>query len=727
MKKTILLLLGMSFSIFNTSGITYENFPFSALAENYTHTPFPIDAKTALFVPKIHESVCGNFCVRHLQEHPEGCSSWSTDKNGQLKLDFFLQGRAEVYISKELLTKLGDRILMIPLRKQGANSLCDYAVCEKCKTAVLRSIEWKGVEEGPEESSKKLPVYRCHCAGRWWINIQEPANSEEKKIISQWKFCRTPAFYYGYLNWHHQTYVHFLDRYLQYIKSNPSCSCFWPQCSKKAKSINDKTYDFLKIVLNSTALNGARLKPNTFTPYLENCSHHAFLSGILVDAFLYSHYRTIFKDLEAFSKKHLPPADYELIRGKLNDQEKELRNSFFLLYQACIEKHSHPAIHFERGMILSEEGDNISALRDLQAYIAFIEKNTDGDLLNVNPHFSYGKLLNESLGYKEAVQALTKAVLKDHGNKEAYFERAISYFEIGHFQRAISDYLSSGLRSSRTCFIQEVGDINSTEFGQGIIQGILRGRRETYREFFPPALSDMRGLERGLWAAVPQPLEISRDFIYSAYSCLAYTREVLSEEERSKSIPELRECFEKWHRLSDYEKGQYCGFIIGKYGINLFMQAGSWKGMKLYRDLRRANAIMMLETASFSSKLAREVLEKSSREWKAREELLKNAHIRVDWDKQGKYVLGKPQYEIGNSIFDHPNPQELINHYVGTGIRVFNNIIGECSFKEIVDFKEDIGLWKSSVKDESHLTNRGLIHYTPSGAYITLLPPIHIK
>jgi tetratricopeptide (TPR) repeat protein len=45
--------------------------------------------------------------------------------------------------------------------------------------------------------------------------------------------------------------------------------------------------------------------------------------------------------------------------------------------------------------------------------------------------------------FDQAITLLSKAIDKDPLNKEAYFQRAIAYFETGSFDLALNDYLTS--------------------------------------------------------------------------------------------------------------------------------------------------------------------------------------------------------------------------------------------------------------------------------------------
>jgi tetratricopeptide (TPR) repeat protein len=96
-----------------------------------------------------------------------------------------------------------------------------------------------------------------------------------------------------------------------------------------------------------------------------------------------------------------------------------------------------------RGMVLFHRGENLDSLADIRKFISYAENNRYQELLTLDLYLKEGCLLSESLSYDEAIIALTKAIEHDPKNVDAYFERAIAYFETGDFSKALSDYLAS--------------------------------------------------------------------------------------------------------------------------------------------------------------------------------------------------------------------------------------------------------------------------------------------
>lgn len=679
----------------------------------------------ASITPKIHQGIWPDFCLKHLQDEPEYCSAWSADKNGTLQLDFLIEGHSEAQIDRELIDRLGSLSSLIPQRKQGSNKRCDFAWCPRCSQTVIRGITYYE-DEGEDDDGNDvssyvyLTIYKCGCTGKWWLDLDDVWD-EDCDIVEEWQFCHAPTIYHGYLEWHHQTYFHHLKNFLLYAKENPTCSCYWPQIDPSAKEVSNCAYTKFERAFAVASFDETR---KTFTPYLAKRELHGFISGLLTHSFFYSHYRDILLDLDQHSFKELPANDYPLIHNQLIDIEESIQKPFLKIYSQCLQKHPHPKIYYERGMVLFHRGDSLDALEDIRRFIAYAEKNRYQDFLTSDLYLKEGRLLSESLSYDEAIVALTKAIEKDVKNKDAYFERAIAYFEKGDFSKALSDYLASGIRPKKVD-PKKVGNLNYVTFGQGIALGMVKGGQDSVTEFVPSLLACFRGISRGIWACVSSPIAVSQDMIDCANACLEFIKNNTAKELLCKIAPELQECLKKWDQLDDYTKGRYVGSVIGKYGVDIFIGSGSVKAIQLYRNLRKANALMTLETASISPKLAQEVLEQAVRQGKIRETILKSGNLKVQWDKQGKHIKGHKNYlpEKNKSIFTHENPQKLVDKYAGTGKRYGSNLPGKSGYKEDIDFQELIGYAVDESNKVQTPTTWGRLHYAKDGVHIVPIRP----
>jgi hypothetical protein len=252
---------------------------------------------------------------------------------------------------------------------------------------------------------------------------------------------------------------------------------------------------------------------------------------------------------------------------------------------------------------------------------------------------------------------------------------------------------------------------------------MLKGGQDSVTEFVPSLLSCFRGISKGIWAFVSSPIEVSQEIVDYAYACLEFIKDNTTKEMLCKLVPELQECLKKWDQLDDCTKGKYIGYVVGKYGVDIFIASGSVKAIQLYRNLRKANAVMTLETASISPKLAQEVLEQAINQEKIRETILKSGNLKIRWDRQGKHIPGKHNYDPKRSTFTHSDPQTLINKYAGTGRRINHHDPGTPGYKEVVDFEDVIGIWKDENGIVELPTTNGFITYSKEGVHIVPTRP----
>jgi tetratricopeptide (TPR) repeat protein len=715
----------------------------------------------AIPISEIHQSFWPNFCVRHLQEDPQGCSAWGESRTHPVDLELSIYGYSHAHVDIDLVKRLGELILLIPTDLGGYHEdyytwkqrRCDYAVCKSCGQTVIRGICCIENEDYDEDDKEEFgedyeepryfyyPVYQCKCTKGYWLDI-DTLNNEEIRIFENWQFCCAPIIYHGYVDWNNRLYFRQLKNHLLYLNENKLCSCYWPQLNPAAQKISndiciklEETFTpyysnelFEHFTPQRVEKSEAKIKsPLAWTlgyPYKEGGKRtlHEMISSLLTHAFFYTHYRNTLLDLNQYAFRHFSSDQFTEINKTLIAIEESIHEPFHAIYSQCLAEHPHPKIFYERGMVLFHRGETLDSLEDIRKFITYAEKNLYYDLLTSDLYLNEGRLLSECLSYDEAVVALTKAIEKDSANKDAYFERAIAYFEAGDFSKALSDYLASGIRPTKID-PKKVGRFNSITFGQGVGLGMLKGGQDSVTEFVPSLLSCFRGISTGIWAFVSSPIEASQEMVDCAHACLEFIKDNTAKQLLCKLVPELQECLKKWDQLDDCTKGRYIGYVIGKYGVDIFLASGSVKAIQLYRNLRRTNAVMTLETASISPKLAQEVLEQAVKQKTVRETILKSGYLKIRWGQQGKHVPGKHNYIPGRSILEHPDPQKLVDKFAGTGLRDGSHLPGKPGYKEIVNFGEVIGYDVHPRSGQMTPTTWGKIHYGKNGVHIVPTRP----
>ena len=88
------------------------------------------------------------------------------------------------------------------------------------------------------------------------------------------------------------------------------------------------------------------------------------------------------------------------------------------------------------------------------------------------------------------------------------------------------------------------------------------------------------------------------------------------------------------------------------------------------------------------------------------------------WDQQNKHIVGKHNYEPGKSIFEHPDPQGLLNKFARKGKPLGKRIPGCLDYREKVNFGEFIGYHINEDTWKKTATTYGEIRYSTRGAHI---------
>lgn len=81
---------------------------------------------------------------------------------------------------------------------------------------------------------------------------------------------------------------------------------------------------------------------------------------------------------------------------------------------------------------------------------------------------------------------------------------------------------------------------------------------------------------------------------------------------------------------------------------------------------------------------------------------------------------------ISDGVLEHhkaaKDTKRLLKNKGGTGIPK-RGVPGQAGYKEVVDFNELIGIWKSADGFSEMSTTRGIIHYSKGGAHIVPAKP----
>ncbi|MBA3957037.1 MAG: tetratricopeptide repeat protein [Parachlamydiaceae bacterium] len=399
----------------------------------------------------------------------------------------------------------------------------------------------------------------------------------------------------------------------------------------------------------------------------------------------------------------------------------EVGSRFNALYTKCIDQHStgHTTALYERGRIYFDNGLYTECLSDIQAIDdcgkldSLVKDISLNELL-----FIQGLSLIETNAYDEAIIKLSELIRNDPQNKEAYFNRAIAYFETGDFDEAINDFRTSEKSKSLSQMKSKV----STSFTLGLMEGLKGGGSEAVTDFVPSLWQTVHGMGTAIWVFAEQPISCSHYYANACYDAGAATVEYLKTLDYEKCegyAEEVKLLWQQYDVLKDDEKGKMIGYVIGKYGTDFLITGGTLKGLSALQNLKAANRVQILETLAASPKSKEALISSSLAHCEARKEYFRN--VKYNFDSHNKHVLGHKNYDGIRSVFTHPHPEKLLKNFGGTGVP-HRGIAGDHGFKETIDFKEIIGIWKSKDGTLSAPTTRGTIHYGGKGGHIV---PVH--
>ncbi|MBI5346061.1 MAG: hypothetical protein HZB76_02840 [Chlamydiae bacterium] len=671
------------------------------------------------YFPKIFQGIWPNFCFRHLSSNPEGCSSFYVNKNGEASLEFLAQGSAQAFIDKDLIDQIAPYIKYFP--QYEGYSPCDYIYCKACRSAVMRRVvavweEWDDDDDDFEPEYYCELEYKCNCKNRWGEDKWGDRDYVYKE--DYWESCHNSYINHYYFDWHSKFYFNFLLQHLEYCSENDNCNCYWPQLSEISCQISDAVYSQMSNNLeNEEAFKGLIecIPPPKEFPTLRNRTSYGVILSLFTHAFFYSQYRQIIIDLCKYCD-----SNNDMPLDKLYHILDLIQPLYINLYSKCLTSHFHPKILYERGMVYMHRGETYEALLDIKKFIEYMEDNHLDDLLTSDLYLQEGTTYSEIGQYDKALSALSKAILKDSQNKEAYFERAFIYFEQQKFDQSVSDFLNSDYKITPFSTNPKF----SMEFVKALTSGILKGGRESLKEFVPSMLGTMSGIANGLWAFALDPKNVSMEMLDSTTQMIKFVKDNTSSELIQILVPELKELVNKWDKLSDKKKGELTGYVIGKYGIDIFLCKEVSSSLKYYQDLKQANQALTLQCLT-DPKIKQAVLDQSVKIKKARETILKNDNLKIEWDKQGKHIQGHKNFNPSKekSILTHKDPQRLVNDYAGSGIKIRGDYPGAAGYQEVVDFGEVIGYAVERETEEHIITTWGKIHYSKNGVHIVPTKP----
>lgn len=532
-------------------------------------------------------------------------------------------------------------------------------------------------------------------------------------------------------------YFEMLQDHLVYVSNHHGCDCYWPEINAQAAEISDLAYELFFDLFTTTPLaiivedeQEQKKVLLSSTIWTNTFSARGVVIALICNAFFFSHYCKICEDFDRYSRSKFEDDDYFDIRNKIENIKKNLASLFLEQYNDCLSKHANKRVEQEKKIAMQFvespiyenvlEALNYSPVHNLKPNPSPQGKLWSNlrDWRRANILLEQGHLLNSLLLYPDAIEILTVACQQDPTNPDIFIERAIAYFETNQLSLALQDYSTAKKLTFTPPFkINEKGrrialDVELYEwppmfdelfefsvgeksfnasmipFTKGLIKGTLQGAKEATNDFIPSLMTCCRGLFHGLWAFACSPEEVSREIVVAAYDLGVFISSHDTAECLQCVVPELKDLALSWEKIDHFTKGYKFGYVIGKYGIDIFAPLAALKGVKAVnqiRNLKKATTMQTLELCAVSQSKQAVILEES----------VKRASIRQSIASTKKSLILTKSSNVQYHIMQE-------KHAWGKLVELSGNI--EKDFKKIVAIIEDNNILDPSfLKDKPQL------------------------
>ncbi len=304
--------------------------------------------------------------------------------------------------------------------------------------------------------------------------------------------------------------------------------------------------------------------------------------------------------------------------GVFRTTEDHLLDIFDRLHQYCLEHHNNPITLFEQGRLHYERGEFCASLEYIESILPHVQQ-----WQGVYSASFAGSVLNRAHLYSQAIATLDAAISANPHQKEAYFERALSYFDTSNFEQSLSDYLASNTTplSTDTPLLAD-----QLAWTGGILEGLAKGGVDALASLGESVWDLTRLSCRALCEFTNDPIDASATAYGSTqraatavcnaasdlfdFVCSHELSETLSEalQHARSAIPEFDSLVTEWDQLDAHMRGERTGYLLGRYGCEFLVVVEAAQGAKYVRNLHRANAIANIEAYAESTTRANSIV-----------------------------------------------------------------------------------------------------------------------
>ncbi len=305
--------------------------------------------------------------------------------------------------------------------------------------------------------------------------------------------------------------------------------------------------------------------------------------------------------------------------GKFSLKLQEVRNSYDYIFEECSRLHNAPSAEYELIHKQFENGDYTEAIEALKELLDKVNLDSLESHLASNIYTSKGWAESETLQYDEAIISLSQAIALNPTNPDAYFERAIAYFETGQFDLSLQDYLTQGKDITFKPFEEEW---SLSIFSTGFTKGCINGTEDSATEFLPSIYNSIAGVGNFLWLTIKHPIDTPKQLVYSIQEFCNHLRTCDKAELAKILVPEMYELIDKWDQLTYERRGELMGYSLGKYGLDILLPVATLKGLKsvkTFHDIKKAEKLCTLQTLAKSPQ-SKEALTQAAAQWKSQKQ-----------------------------------------------------------------------------------------------------------
>lgn len=519
--------------------------------------------------------------------------------------------------------------------------------------------------------------------------------------------CENRSLYAGYFHFRYKGGYPFLKKQIEYTKKYPHYQAYWPETSHRAEEISDRAVILFENLIDSTALQKFDQHNFITDSWYFHFMEFTLPRSLCVSCFRFSDFYRVAADLKVFSASRFSLEEYRLIADKLDSILDELTAPFIDMYAESL--YFHPTKEMADELLFLEYATNqeVPQRQTLSVEPYVFEEADNQEFLScaLNPNwflsdffFFKGTVCNDYFLHEDAIAALSESIRCDSTNIDAYIERAHAYFELGKLDLALEDYNKIKEMQKHLPPFQLMAEIDADLYPMGFLDysggfciGITQGGSACVAGFFPAVLDSCKGLLHGLWCFVCSPVQVSKEIIHTSYECFDFIRSHSTQECLETMVPELRNLCKNWDKLSDYERGKFAGYIIGKYGTDVLIPAATFKGVSKFRQFKRSNTLFTLECCTDPVKKG-EILEKSAFYVSARASTAEAV-------KKGRIIAQNPN--VAPHVLQKKHNWDRVIELTGNT---------EEDFKRVVRFLEENKIFKGVLELEKK-PNPGIVVY----------------